>query len=167
MGGEKLDKQNIALALAAIALLISGGIFLTSSKASSFTPTERTIYMIAFEPKGSTTIDKEPFPTEPLPGGGGYALKDPDETGKWTVETYRWNPSIVVVNQGDQVTLEILGVNGKEHNSFIEEYVDNFVITRGKITKVSFTADKAGTFKIVCRNHQPAMTGYLVVNPIV
>ena len=35
---------------------------------------ERTIYMAAIEPKGSTTVDKEPFPAEALPAGGGYGL---------------------------------------------------------------------------------------------
>lgn len=128
-------------------------------------PAKRTIYMIAFEPKGSTTVDKEPFPTETLAGGGGYKLIAPDEKGKWTVETYRWMPSVIVVYQGDEVTLEILGVNGKVHKAFIEEYFPSFNVERGKITRLNFVADKAGTFRIVCINHKPAMEGYLLVLP--
>ena len=132
---------------------------------STHSPAKRTIYMIAFEPKGSTTIDKEPFPTEALPKGGGYKLIPPDENGKWTVETYRWMPSTVIVYQGDEVTLEILGVNGKLHKGSIEDYVDGFIVERGKITKVNFVADKVGVFRILCSNHFPAMEGYLHVLP--
>ena len=75
-------------------------------------PQERTIYMAAIEPKGGTTVDTEPFPTQALPPGGGYGLKPPDETGRWVVETYRFVPGTVVVNEGDTVTLEMIGING-------------------------------------------------------
>ena len=128
-------------------------------------PTTRTIYMEAVEPKGSTSADNEPFPTEALPEGGGYKLEEPGEDGKWVVETYTWAPDQIVVNQGDTVNLEIIGINGARHDSFIEEYVDEFVVERGKLTSISFTADKAGVFKIVCTIHPPAMTGELVVLP--
>ena len=30
------------------------------------------------------------------------------------MSTYRWDPSQIIVNQGDEVTLEILGVNGAD-----------------------------------------------------
>ncbi len=126
-------------------------------------PGKRTIYMIAFEPKGSTTVEKEPFPTDVLPDGGGYKLIPPDENGKWTIETYRWMPSQIVVYEGEEITLEILGVNGKLHKGSIEDYVEEFVVERGKITTLTFLADKAGIFQIRCTNHQPAMEGQLVV----
>lgn len=132
---------------------------------ASVEPTTRTFYMEAVEPKGSTSVENEPFPTETLPEGGGYALKEPDEDGKWVVETYTWAPDQIVVNEGDTVNLEIIGINGALHESFIEEYVDEFVVERGKLTSVSFVADKAGVFKIVCTIHPPAMTGELVVLP--
>ena len=126
---------------------------------------ERTIYMAAIEPKGSATVDKEPFPAEALPAGGGYALEGPDEEGAWTVETYRWLPGGITVVQGDKVTLEILGVNGAMHASKVEGYDIAFDVKRGQVTTVTFTADKAGVFRIICSTHQPAMTGTLVVLP--
>ncbi len=133
--------------------------------AAATEPTTRTFYTEAVEPKGSTSVEKEPFPTEALPEGGGYGLKEPDEDGKWVVETYTWAPDQIVVNEGDTVNLEIIGINGARHESFIEEYVDEFVVERGKLTSLSFVADKAGVFKIVCTTHPPAMTGELVVLP--
>ena len=38
-------------------------------------PQERTIYMAAIEPKGDITLDKEPFPAEQLPPGGGLRIE--------------------------------------------------------------------------------------------
>lgn len=127
-------------------------------------PGERTIYLAAIEPKGSTTVDKEPFPA-PLPPGGAYILTEPDDTGSWTVETYRWLPSEITVVQGDKVTFEVLGVNGASHPTRIEGYDVTFDVKRGQLTTVTFTADKPGVFRIVCDLHRPAMTGTLMVLP--
>lgn len=126
-------------------------------------PRHRTIYVAAIEPKGGANVDQEPFPATPLPSGGGYGLKKPDEKGRWEVSTYRWDPGTLVVNQGDKVTLEIVGINGDEHPFTIEGYWISDVVRRGQITRVTFTAEKAGIFKIICRKHAPAMQADLVV----
>lgn len=126
---------------------------------------KRTITMVAIEPKGGTTVDKEPFPSTPLPEGKGYALTSPDANGRWEVSTYRWQPNQIVVSQGDDVTLEILGINGAEHPTTIEGYDVSFTVKRGELTTVTFTADKAGVFPFRCGTHQPAMVGELIVLP--
>ncbi|MBI3969939.1 MAG: cupredoxin domain-containing protein [Chloroflexi bacterium] len=118
---------------------------------------------MAVEPKGGTTADKKPFPKTALPPGGGYILKPPDETGRWEVSTYRWDPNQVIVNQGDSVTLEIIGINGAEHPAAIEGYDQKFTVKRGEVTRVVFRATKAGVFRIVCAAHNPAMVGELIV----
>ena len=159
-----LRKLEVILVLLIGIIAVLGTWVLTSSTASA-DPTKRTIYVAAIEPKGSTTLDKEPFPTAKLPAGGGYGLKGPDKDGKWEVKTYHWLPSAIVVNQGDEVTLEILGVNGKEHHAVIEGYGVTFTVRRGQISLVNFKADTAGIFNIVCNVHRPAMTGQLVVLP--
>ena len=125
----------------------------------------RTIYMEAGELKGSTSVEMEPFPADALPQGEGYKLEEPDEEGKWVVETYTWSPDQIVVNQEDTVNLEIIGINGARHDAEIEGYVDSFVVERGKLTSLSFVADEAGVFKLICRTHRPTMTGELVVLP--
>ncbi len=125
----------------------------------------RTIYMAAVEPKGGTAVAQEPFPSAALPTGGGYILRAPDSTGRWEVSTYQWQPSFIVVNQGENVTLEIVGINGAEHISSLPPYVNTFTVRRGQITRVSFAAERAGTFPILCVSHQPTMTGYLIVLP--
>ena len=67
------------------------------------------------------------------------------------------------MNQGDEVTLEILGVNGAEHPGVIDGYDISFTVKRGQLTTVTFTADKAGVFEFRCGTHQPSMVGELIV----
>lgn len=136
-----------------------------SAQGDDIAPMTRTFYMEAIEPKGSTSEEDEPFPPEALPAGGGYKLEEPDEEGTWVVETYTWAPDQIVVNQGDTVDLQIVGINGARHDAEIEGYVDEFVVERGKLTNVTFVADTAGVFKLICHTHPPAMTGELVVLP--
>lgn len=164
MSQESEDKdmvKRILFLTMAGALVLAG----CAGGSASVAPAERTIYMAAIEPKGSTTVDKEPFPAVTLPEGGGYGLAAPDADGKWTVETYRWDPGTIVVNQGDVVTLEIIGINGAEHPFTIEGYSVSDVVKRGQITRVTFTADKAGIFKVTCGVHLPTMQASLIVLP--
>ncbi len=161
-----MPSNNAILAVATVAIVLAGGalvLSLSPKPSVATTPTARTIYMAAIEPKGSTTVDKEPFPAQALPEGGGMALKSPDKDGKWEVEIYRWDPGTIVVNQGDEVTLKVLGINGKQHTTTIEGYGQQFTVKRGELTTVSFKADKAGTFKIKCQTHMPTMEADLVV----
>lgn len=124
---------------------------------------KRTITIAAVEPKGGTNVKDEAFPQSTLPKGGGYLLKAPDASGRWEVSTYVWVPSQIIVNQGDEVTLEYVGINGAEHPAVIEGYEKTFVVRRGQVTKVTFKADKAGVFRIVCGIHHPSMQGELIV----
>ena len=160
-----MDKYT-SFGLLLIITIVAGFIFSAcggSTGAAIEPPTERTIHMAAIEPKGSTTIDKELFPERALPIGAGYGLKAPDETGKWVVETYRYTPGTVVVNEGDTVNLEIVGINGKEHPFHIEGYGVTGVVKRGEVTTVSFLADKPGIFKLVCEIHKPTMEADIIV----
>ncbi len=163
-----LSAIAIGIAFAAVAISIASiSLIQTQTVSQAITvssePIERTIYMNLVEPKGSTNVEKEPFPTEALPEGGGYELKSPDESGKWVVETYTFSPSVIVVNQGDTVNIKMLGINGALHKISIENYIDEFDIHRGELKEISFVANKAGTFKMSCDIHQPAMEGYLMV----
>ena len=117
----------------------------------------------AVEPKGGANVAKEPFPATPLPEGGGYQLKKPDDSGRWEVAVYVFDPRQIFVNEGDEVTLEFVGINGASHPITIAGYDKSFELKRGQVTLVSFTADKAGVFPIVCATHHPTMVAELVV----
>lgn len=126
---------------------------------------KRTIVVTAVEPKGTTTVEKEPFPARPLPEGGGYKLKEPDDEGKWQVSAYVFDPRQIQVDEGDEVTLEFVGINGALHPITISGYDKTFELKRGEVTRITFTADKPGVFSIVCAAHHPSMVAELVVSP--
>lgn len=83
-------------------------------------------------------------------------------------DVYRFSPGHLTVNKGDQVTLHIHGVNGHAHDFEIEAFGVNGTVERGDTATVSFHADQAGTFELVCTNHDTLenggpMIGYLTV----
>ena len=125
----------------------------------------RVIYMAAVEMKGGAQIEKEPYPEAPLPAGAGYIKTPPNLSGRWEVSAYQWSPGTIVVQQGETVTLEIVGVNGDEHPSTIPGLVESFTVKRGQITRVTFTATKPGLYPVICTKHLPHMEGTLVVLP--
>jgi plastocyanin len=153
-------KQCIAIGTAAVLLSLAAAGSAGPAQAAGM---KRTITMVAVEPKGGATVDKEPFPAATLPEGEGYELTAPNAEGRWEVSTYRFDPNQIIVNQGDEVTLEVLGVNGAEHPTAIDGYDISFTVKRGQLSTVSFTADKAGVFQFRCGIHQPSMIGELIV----
>lgn len=124
---------------------------------------KRYIVVTAVEPKGGAMVEKEPFPAAPLPEGKGYVLKQPDQTGRWEVSVYVFDPRQIFVNEGDEVTLEFVGINGASHPVTIEGYGQSFELKRGQSTRVTFAADKPGAFQIVCATHRPTMVAELIV----
>ena len=154
----KSMRRRLCLGLGAV---WAGPLWAQASSANK--PRHRTIYVAALEPKGGAAAAQEPFPSASLPAGGGYMLRKPDDKGRWEVSTYRWDPGTIVVNQGDTVTLEIVGINGDEHPFTIEGYWLSGTVKRGQITRLTFVADKPGIFKIICRKHAPSMQADLVV----
>lgn len=160
--GDDCVHRRLAIAALLVAAGLAGGC--AAGRASWAAPETRTIYMSTVEYKGSAAVDDEPFPAHSPPPGGGYALRGPAD-GRWASETYRFEPGMIVVNQGDTVELKIWGVNGASHTSVIEGYGTRFTARRGRLTTVTFTADKAGIFRIVCHDHRPSMEAQLLVLP--
>jgi len=124
---------------------------------------KRYIVVTAVEPKGGASVEKEPFPAASLPEGGGYELKRPNDAGRWEVSVYVFDPRQIFVNEGDEVTLEFVGINGVSHPISIGGYDKTFELKRGQSTRVTFTADKPGIFPIVCATHHPTMVAELIV----
>jgi plastocyanin len=161
---HSMSRSHLTLT-AGITMIVMVAAACAAGGQSRIEPGQRTVYLAAIEPKGGTSVESEPFPETALPGGGGYILKEADETGRWEVSTYRWSQNEIVVMEGDEVTLEIVGINGASHPSTIEGYDIEFDVKRGELTTLSFTADKPGVFRFTCHIHQPSMTGTLIVLP--
>jgi heme/copper-type cytochrome/quinol oxidase subunit 2 len=125
----------------------------------------RVIYLAAVEMKGGAQQDKEPYPEAPLPAGSGYVKTPPNPSGRWEVSTYQWSPGTLVVKEGEAVTLEVVGINGDEHDGTIQGHDASFTVKRGQITRVNFTAGKPGIYSVICAKHMPNMQGTLLVLP--
>lgn len=144
--------------------LIGGQIgYLGASRAQM--PERRFFTVLAVEPRGGVNVGQEAFPTEPLPAGGGYVVRPPDQSGRWEVSAYVWSPVQIVVNQGDEVTLEFVGINGAAHPTEMKGLGKAFTLKRGHAMRVDFKAEKPGVYPVICTTHQPSMRGEIVVLP--
>ncbi len=171
-GFTSIAVAAIAISIIALVLALSSNSGIDSaSNPISVQGEQRTIYINLIEPKGGTNVDDEPYPATTLPKGmegtpGGYGIKEPDDSGRWQVSAYMFEPSTIVVNQGDEVTLNFFGVNGKEHSIHIDKYIENhFTMKRGELVSKTFVASESGIFQIHCQEHEPNMVGQLVVLP--
>jgi plastocyanin len=89
------------------------------------------------------------------------------DNGK-VMEVYRWDPGMIVVDQGDHVTLNFIGVQGKFHAFDIKGLGLSGEVKKGEKTQVSFTADKKGTYQIVCKLHADlSQNGPMIGNLVV
>lgn len=83
-------------------------------------------------------------------------------------ENYAFDPGEVSVNPGDQVTIELVSKD-VAHGLSIDGYPVDVLAEPGQTARVSFTASRAGSFKIRCSmpcgNLHPFMTGRLLVGP--
>ena len=146
--------------------MLLAGLIGATALTNSASAEKRFFTVLAVEPKGGTTVEKEPFPAGQLPPGGGYVLSQPDEkTRRWEISAYVWQPSQIIVNQGDEVTLEFVGINGAIHPTTISAFGQAFTLKRGEAHRVTFVADKVGSFGVVCSTHRPSMVGEVVVLP--
>jgi heme/copper-type cytochrome/quinol oxidase subunit 2 len=126
---------------------------------------QRHFTIAAVEPRGGATVGQEPVPTERLPPGPGYVLRQPDQTGRWEVSVYLWSPSQIVVHQGDEVTLDFVGINGASHPTEIKGLDKAFTLKRGHVVRVEFKAERPGTYSVICNTHVPSMRAEIVVLP--
>jgi plastocyanin len=137
---------------------------------------KHTIFMNAVEYKGSTSTEKlAPPAVSPATLSKGYVLKPPGEADKtapqvWEIDSYALTPGFVTVQQGDTVTLQVLVVNGDTHEVGVlgpdgQVVVPKATWNRGTEYRVSFVAEKVGTYKLSCDTHAPTMTANLLVLP--
>ena len=172
---KNLNKSIILiLTIAAVA-----GVIGTISLEGSISPhigtasavSQKTFYIATVHLDGITSIyatgdhPPEPYPTSTLPSGGGFVIKKIDDKGGWKVRQFMFAPSQIVVNQGDQVTLNFVDVQGPEHMITVDGIAAEFDIHRGEMKTITFTANKVGTIDFWCSMHEPNMRGEIIVLP--
>jgi len=126
---------------------------------------KRHFTVVAIEPKGGANVADESFPAANRVSGEGFEIKPPDASGRWEVSAYVWMPAQIIVAEGDDVTIDFVGINGHAHSVSIAGYAAPFALGRGTTRRVSFIANKAGVFPIDCMTHHGSMRGEIVVLP--
>ena len=81
---------------------------------------------------------------------------------------YAFSPAVLRVNPGDRVTIELVAKD-VAHGLTIDGYPVDLHAEPGQTARVTFTAGRAGSFKlrcsIACGNLHPFMTGKFEVGP--
>lgn len=162
----------LLVAFAVAAAFVGAAFALSTGDEAKAAVKVRQIYMTAVEWKGSASVAKEPYPTAPLPQGGGYESCAPGSdgcdlagnTGKWAVETYRFDTALVAACVGERVTLNIFGVNASHHDINIPDFGKSFQVKRGMLSRVTFKVKKPGLYPIMCITHQPSHRADLLVS---
>lgn len=132
-------------------------------------------YVTGVEWKGTTSSDKLAPPSlDPATLSDGYGFNpegfDSGNPLNWRVASYVWTPGSMIAYEGDRVDLTFFILNGNEHTTWIEgpdgaEVAQEIEMNRGREYEMSFTATKAGTYRLICNNHEPSMTAYIQVLP--
>ncbi len=163
-------RKLLVPAVLVLAAMIVTALLATQAPAAG---ARRTIHMSAVEYKGGANVADEAYPpadepgTKPLaPLGGGYDLAAPDATGRWEVESYRFEPGFMVVRKGERVTLEIVGINGALHHAYLiapSGAKTDVVIARGGTAVVKFRPTELGIWTLVWETPPPGMTADILV----
>jgi len=119
---------------------------------------------VTMETSGQSVASKDDFTFQLVTGE--FSTKTDD--GK-EIEAYRWDPGTIVVPKGQEVTISIYGVNGKEHPFYIEGTDYKGTVQKGKETIIKARFDEEGTYRLICTAHSTIekngpMIGYIVVN---
>lgn len=99
----------------------------------------------------------------PLPAGATAPI---ERTFHIDAKRFEYNPAILKVNQGDQVTIELVATD-VVHGLIIDGYELETIADPGKTARLTFVADRQGTYRfrctVTCGNMHPFMTGKLEV----
>lgn len=156
-----------------IAILILTLLGISACSGGGVEPGEVTFDLSVIEIKGSTD-GIEPPEVNPEGLSSGYRFTPPGEfdesnPNKWQVSTYLFSPSAMTANLGDLINLRMFVVNGDIHATKLlapdGSEVENFVMNRGREYQISFDADQAGYYSLVCDNHGPTMEAKILVKP--
>jgi hypothetical protein len=115
--------------------------------------------------KGDANHPPEAFPTAALPEGGGLILTPPDDSGSWRVRSFVFQPSQIVVHEGDRITLHFLDVQGPSHTIAVQGYDELIALERGEMQSVTIDAGEPGVIGFASLERLPSMQGQIVILP--
>jgi plastocyanin len=87
-----------------------------------------------------------------------------DELGPQDV-VFQWKPGNLLLEPGQRVTLKVANHDYMQHNLLFKAAKVNQNLPVGKVTTVTFTAPRAGTYAFWCKYHLQMMQGKITVQP--
>lgn len=87
-----------------------------------------------------------------------------DQLGPQDV-VFQWKPGNLLLEPGQRVTLEVANHDYMQHNLLFKAAKVNQNLPVGKVTTVTFTAPRAGTYAFWCKYHLQMMQGRITVQP--
>jgi heme/copper-type cytochrome/quinol oxidase subunit 2 len=91
-----------------------------------------------------------------------------DRTLRLEARSFEYSPSVLTVNRGDRVTIELVAFD-VVHGAHIDGYGLEVIADPGQTARLTFVADRAGAFTIrcivPCGPLHPFMIGRLRVDP--
>lgn len=147
----------IAIVTIVIAVLLFGGYKLMTNKNTSSTTNATPT------PTASTTPSVSPSPSDAMEED---TTKGETKTFIITGAAFSFTPNAIKVKKGDTVEITFVNAAGT-HDLIVDGYgVGTKILATGQSEKISFVANKAGTFEFYCgvANHRAmGMKGTLTV----
>jgi heme/copper-type cytochrome/quinol oxidase subunit 2 len=105
------------------------------------------------------------FALAPVPA---LAVAPAERTFRIEASSFEYNPAVLHVNPGDHVTLELVA-DDVVHGLYIDGYNLDIVADPGQTARLSFVADRPGSYRfrcsVTCGALHPFMIGKLNVGP--
>lgn len=102
--------------------------------------------------------------TAPVAPRGGVLDMRVDEPGPQDV-VFTWKPGNLLLQPGQKVTLKVANNDYMQHNLLFKAAKVNQNLPVHKVTTITFTAPRAGTYVFWCKYHLQMMQGRITVRP--
>ena len=112
--------------------------------------------------QGDANHPPEAIPDSELPKGGGISLTKGDE-GKWRMRVFKFIPSQIVATVDQDITIHFVGTQGPFHKIKVDGVDREIELKRGEIATITLHPTKTGTINFRSLDHQPSMSGQIVV----
>ena len=112
--------------------------------------------------QGDANHPPEAIPESELPKGGGISLTKGDE-GKWRMRVFKFIPSQIVATVDQEITVHFVGTQGPSHKIKVDGVDGEIELKRGEIATITLHLTKTGTINFRSLDHQPSMSGQIVV----
>jgi plastocyanin len=157
------------LGLARLGLALLGGAMLAAAPALA---QDRVFHIATVHLDGSghergdaLHPQPEPYPAQAALPGGGHLIRRVGADGAWNVRMFLFEPSQIVVRQGETVVLIFVGVHGPAHEIVVDGVAEPLRLRRGETASVRLVAQQPGSIRFASKGREPTMAGEVLVLP--